>query len=264
MKDLTASQAKITIPIHGLGNFMLETGVALIRAGASTKRIRITLRRISDAYAYHSDIHIEPRSLSLTLRRSDNPEVFNGTRIAKHPVINFKMISGISRMSWSIVENPWTEEDMWKELNRLKDLPDYPRLLILFVVGLAGAAFCFAYGGGPLEMVITFLATFCGLWAKQELLKMNFNPYLVTYFSATTAGLIVILFSLANNNLTLEHAVTTSCLFLTPGVPLINSISDLMDGEILNGIDRGVNAVMHSMAIALGLSTLVFLFNLIA
>jgi hypothetical protein len=35
-----------------------------------------------------------------------------------------------------------------------------------------------------------------------------------------------------------------------------------MDGEVLNGIDRGVNALMHALGIALGLSTLIFLFSL--
>ena len=250
------------VSIQALGSYLLEVGVALLRAGAATKRIRTNLRRLADSYGYHLDDHIEPRALSLTLRSRDHEEQFTGTRVIHGHTINFKIISGISRMSWQVVEKPWTEEQLWTELDRLKSLPDYPRVVILLVVALAGSAFCFVYGGGPAEMAITFGATFCGLWAKQELTKRLFNPYLVTYISAVVAGMVTVLFTLANQNLSHEHALTTSFLFLIPGVPLINSISDLMDGEILNGIDRGVNALMHALGIALGLSTLILLFSL--
>ena len=262
MADSPTSSPDHSVSVRGLGTFMLEAGIMLIRSGASTKRIRINLRRLADAYGFSLDDHIEPRAISLTLRGRNHEEVFNGTRVITSQVINFKMISGISRMSWAIVDKPWTEQALWDELNRLKGLADYPRLIVLGAAGMAGSAFCFVYGGGPLELAITFGATFVGLFAKQELAKRHFNPYLITYMSAVVAGLFTVLFSLLNRQLVLEHAITTSFLFLIPGVQLINSISDLMDGEITNGIDRGVNAVMHAMAIAFGLSTLIFLFNL--
>jgi len=242
---------------------MLEVGIMLIRSGASTKRIRITLRRLSNAYGYSLDDHIEPRALSLSMRNhAQKGEVFNGTRVATGQVINFKIISGISRMSWSVVDKPWNEEELWAELNRLKSLEDYPRVIILTGASMAGSAFCYVFGGGLIELLVTFGATFIGLAVKQELAKRKFNPYLITFLSAFMAGLVTILFSLANSELVLEHALTTSFLFLIPGVQLINSISDLMDGEILNGIDRGVNATMHAFAIAFALSALAFLFNL--
>lgn len=254
---------RATVSIHAMGTFMLEVGIMLLRSGASTKRIRITLRRLSNAYGYSLDDHIEPRALSLSLRKqSQKGEVFNGTRVVAGQVINFKIISGISRMSWAIVENPWTEEALWAELNRLRSLEDYPRVIILAGASLAGSAFCYVFGGGLIELLVTFGATFIGLATKQELAKRTFNPYLVTFLSAFMAGLVTILFSFATKDLVLEHALTTSFLFLIPGVQLINSISDLMDGEILNGIDRGVNATMHAFAIAFALSALAFLFNL--
>lgn len=263
MTEVKSPEQRATVSIHALGTFMLEVGIMLLRSGASTKRIRITLRRLSNAYGYHLDDHVEPRAVSLSLwKNARKGEVFNGTRVAGGLVINFKIISGISRMSWAVVEKSWTEEELWTELNRLKSLEDYPRVIVLTGASLAGSAFCYVYGGGLMELIVTFGATFIGLAVKQELTKRTFNPYLVTFLSAFMAGLVTILFSFANSSLVLEHALTTSFLFLIPGVQLINSISDLMDGEILNGIDRGMNAVMQAFAIAFGLSALAFIFNL--
>jgi uncharacterized membrane protein YjjP (DUF1212 family) len=59
----------------------------------------------------------------------------------------------------------------------------------------------------------------------------------------------------------LNNAFSTCILFLIPGVPLINSVIDLMDGFIINGLDRGINAVMHAFAIASGLATILYIFN---
>jgi uncharacterized membrane protein YjjP (DUF1212 family) len=45
-------------------------------------------------------------------------------------------------------------------------------------------------------------------------------------------------------------------------VPLINCFTDLIDGNILNGLIRGINALMFALAIALGLLAAMLIYNL--
>jgi len=130
-------------------------------------------------------------------------------------------------------------------------------------VSIAGAAFCYTFGGNASEMTIGFFATFFGLFFKQELVKHSFNTYIITYVSALTAGVFVGLTHLIFPQLKLEHAFSTCVLFLVPGVPLINAITDLIEGYTLNGVARGVSALLHALAIACGLVTVLFLFNII-
>jgi uncharacterized membrane protein YjjP (DUF1212 family) len=149
-----------------------------------------------------------------------------------------------------------------QELERLLGLPHYPRALTLFVVSLAGASFCYVFGGDWLQMAIAFGATCCGLYVKQEMTKKSFNAYLITFAAALVAAVVVGIFHKAALHHHLEQAFATCVLFLVPGVPLINSITDLIDGNTLNGIDRGVKALMHALAIAFGLAAVIFLLNL--
>jgi len=135
-------------------------------------------------------------------------------------------------------------------------------MIILCFVGLAGAAFCYTFGGNTIEMLITFGATFCGLFVKQQLTKYSINPYMCIYLAALVASLFTGAFHKAGLNVNLEHAFSTCVLFLIPGVPLINCFSDLIDGNILNGVVRGVNALIIALAIALGLSTTIIMYNL--
>ena len=140
-------------------------------------------------------------------------------------------------------------------------LKAYSRFVILCFVSLEGAAFCYIFGGSFIEMIITFGATFCGLFVKQLLTKFAFNPYICTYLAALTASLFTGAFHVAGLPIALENAFSTCVLFLIPGVPLINSFTDLIDGNILNGLVRGMNALIFAMAIAFGLLTTMIIYN---
>lgn len=243
------------------GPLLLNIGIALLTAGAHSRRVRVTMSRIAAAYEYELHVDIGPKSISLTLHGSNTQEVFTGTRSTDGVGVNFRIISGISSLSWAITEKKWSINEIESELNRLLNLPHYPQLVVLLVVGIAGAAFCYTFGGDPFEMLITFGATFCGLFIKQYLVRKSFNPYICTYISALSAALLIGAVYKAGTGLKLEHAFTTSVLFLIPGVPMINSITDLIEGEILNGIERGFNALIHALAIALALSTVLVIYN---
>ena len=245
-----------------LGLLLLDVGVYLLSSGASCSRIRITMRRLASNYAYDAHISIAPKSISLTLNNDEDHALFNGMLTIPAQGVNFKTISGISRLSWFAVENNLSIRQVREELTKLLALPHYPHLVILFFVSLAGSGFCFTFGGNLLEMVITFGATFCGLLVRQEAIKAKFNPYICVYMGSFVASLFAGTFVIAGLNINFEHAFATSVLFLIPGVPLINFITDLIDGNILNGLVRGISALMFALAIALGLLTVMLIYNL--
>ncbi|MBY0480763.1 MAG: threonine/serine exporter family protein [Chitinophagaceae bacterium] len=244
------------------GSLLLDVGVSLLSSGASCSRIRLTMKRLSITYHYQAHISIAPKSITLTLNDEDDNAVFNGMRSTPSQGVNFKTISGISRLSWDAVENDLSFHQVRDELNRLLALPHYPRIIVLLFVSLAGAGFCFSFGGKLPEMIIAFGATFCGLFIRQEAIKQKFNPYFCVFFGSLTASLFAGAFIKAGLHINFEHAFATSVLFLIPGVPLINSFTDLIDGNILNGIVRGINALMFSMAIAFGLLIAMIIYNL--
>jgi uncharacterized membrane protein YjjP (DUF1212 family) len=245
-----------------LGSLLLDVGVSLLSSGASCSRIRITMKRLATAYHYAAHISIAPKSISLTLNLEEDNVIFNGMRSTPSQGVNFKTISGISRLSWEAIEEDLSIQQVRDKLTALLALPHYPRIIILLFVSLAGAGFCFSFGGKLPEMFISFGATFCGLFVRQEAIKRKFNPYFCVFFGSLVASLFAGAFIKAGLNISFEHAFATSVLFLIPGVPLINSFTDLIDGNILNGIVRGVNALMFSMAIAFGLLVAMIIYNL--
>ena len=241
--------------IRHLGALLLDVGAMLMSAGANTARIRITINRICMAYGYSADLFITHRALTLSLADARDEDVFNRSKRTPPHGVNFKLVSGISRMSWRVVDEQWTIAMMRKELQRLAALSPYPRFLVLLMVGLAGAAFCRLSGGSPVEMVIAFSASLFGLMVRQEAHVRRFNPYLCVYLAAASAALASGAFT------RFEHAFATSVLFLVPGVPLLNAFSDLVDGNFLTGLARMTHGLIISFCIALGLLTAICVYG---
>jgi uncharacterized membrane protein YjjP (DUF1212 family) len=247
--------------IQDIGSILLDIGAHLMSSGASSNRVRITVNRIAEAYGFNADMLITNRALMLTVYDQDQKEYFSRVKRTSPHGVNFRIVSGISRMSWRIVDEKWNIDQIKTEINRLINLPHYPRILILSLVSLAGASFCRLFGGDFIEMATTFVATFIGLFVRQEAHKMSFNPYLCVLFASITASLISGLGFKIGWSDTLEHAFATSVLFLIPGVPLIQSFTDIIDGNVLNGMVRGMNALVMIFMIALGLLSAMLLYN---
>jgi len=232
---------------------LLDVGTLLMSNGASTGRVRTTVNRIADALGYDVELLITSRSLMLTVTEENGSDYTSSVRRTPPHGVNFRLVSGISRMSWRIIEDKLSLEQINEEISRLTSLPHYPRLVVLSLVALAGASFCRLFGGEGWELVVTFVASFFGLFIRQEAIKKRFNPYLAIAFASFAASMVAGLSVKLGIGDSPEHALATSVLFLIPGVPLINSLTDLIDGNTLNGIVRGINGFIMAFAIALGL-----------
>ncbi|MCW3789038.1 threonine/serine ThrE exporter family protein [Plebeiibacterium sediminum] len=248
--------------IERLGATLLEIGSLLMSSGANSMRIRVTLERIANAFGFHSELLITHRALMVNLENTEQKHAFNMLKRTSPHGVNFKLVSGISKMSWNIVGEKWSMDDIDRELERLKGLPHYPRIIILLFVGLADLSFCRLFGGGIVEMLVAFVATFIGLYVRQEAMKLKYNPYLCIYVAALVSSLISGLSVKFNIGTEPHYAFATSVLYLIPGVPLVNSFSDLIYGNIMNGIVRGVNGMMIAFAIALGLASALLIYQI--
>jgi len=236
-----------------LGELLLEIGALLMVSGANTERIKITIDRIASAFDCFTNLMITNHALTISLTQQDTNKVFTSVKWVPNMHLNFNLIADISTMSWKIVLEKWSVERINQELTSLNRKQLYPRWLVLALVALAGASFCRLFGGNVTEMIAVFFASFCGLFVRQEAIKLKFNFYLAIFFAAATASLIAGSYFYFHPDEEYKHAFSTSVLFLIPGVPMIHACSDLLDGNTLNGITRAVNVMLMAFAIACGL-----------
>ncbi len=235
------------------GPILIQIGSLLLSSGANTERTRITTSRIAEALGLQSEVFITHQTIQLFLSHKKQESIYHQLKRPFSYTNNFTLLSGISRMSWKIAEEKWTLNQIKSELTRLQSLTPYPRWLIVMAVAVAGAAFCRLFGGAPAAMMATFVATIIGQLTHLQAKHLKFNPYLSVYMASLMASLVSLFFIKLVVGIDREHLLSASLIFLIPGVPLINSFSDFIDGNILNGLLRTINGLLIVFSIALGL-----------
>jgi len=248
--------------IKKFGTVLLEIGSLLMSSGASTGRIRVTINRIAEGMGLKSHLLITDRAVMLSLSNDAENEMFTSLKRTLPHGVNFKLVSGISRMSWRIVNEQWSVNQIIDDLARLKALPHFSRWIVLTFVALAGASFCRLFGGGFIEMLVAFIATFVGLFVRQEAHKRNYNIYLCIVFASFAATLIAGASVYYGIGKSAEEAFATSVLFLIPGIPLINALTDMIDGNISAGMARVIHGLIIAFAIALGMFLSMLIYNI--
>lgn len=234
----------------------------LMTSGANTSRILLLLERFSDILNSQAEVFINHKAFIITITdEKTNEKKTQLKRLPPHG-INFEIISALSKASIQANKELWTFERLKKEIDEISKIKHYPRIIILLAVSLAGAGFCNLFGGNWINMIITFFATMGGLFFRQELVKKSFNPYMCALGGAFVAAM------LASTSLFIDHAeethiaMATSVLFLIPGVPLINSFTDFLDGYIITGLVRFINGLFFVMAIAMAIFTVMYILGI--
>lgn len=241
---------------------LLKIGSMLTMAGANTDRIHLSIEQFAKALGYRVQPLVTHKAIVLTVQNEQTDQFTTLVQRIPFLGVNFKVISGLSRASWSAVTDGWGYEKIKEEVERLSGIGRYPELLTLVAVAAAGAGFCQLFGGDWQNMLIAFAATFVGVFCRHQAMAFNFNQYISVFIGSLSASMVAALGVLFNIGLLPHVAMATSVLFLVPGVPLINSFTDLMDGNIINGLVRFAHGCLIVFGIAMGLAVTMTLFHL--
>lgn len=234
-------------------DLMLWAGQLLMRFGADSQRIERTVTRMGAGMGTEAiDIFISHNSLMITTTSEEGfrTKIRN---VKKHGV-NMTIISAISRLSWRVVRENLDRKIVRAELERITSIHShYPRWVVVAMVGLACASFSRLFQGDWAVFGITFVASSFGMFVRQELTRRDYNMFLITAIVSFSASLIAgtaVFFNLSPEP---TIALAASVLLLVPGVPMINSVKDVVDNFTMVGLTRALIGALITLNIALGL-----------
>lgn len=250
---VTQSTSIRTIDAHKSSYLLLDAAVLLMASGAHTERVNRNLMRLAAALDCKIELFFSLSGITLTLHHKSLAPITAFRRIPNYGV-QLSVVSAISRLSWKAVEKRMSFDEIEQEIRRIRKLPHYPKQLVIVMLALAGMAFCRTSGGDYFSMLLTGLATGAGFFARNVLLQKQYIlPVCIAVASFVASGIS----GLGYTTPLVQHpevAVATSVLFLIPGIPMINSVVDLVNGHIITGQGRAMQATVISMAIAIGIT----------
>lgn len=233
-------------------DFIAEYATYLLGSGVHTSRVIRNSQRIGVALGVDVQLSTFQKSTIMTVRDPDSGGSM--TRVVGIPSlpVSFERNSDLSALSWDAFDDHLPLDEIRRRYVELISKPRIDPIFVLLCVGLANASFCRLFGGDWTAMCIVFTSTLVGFAVKQRMQAHGVNHFLifiVASFMASMCASVALRF-----DCTSEVAMATSVLFLVPGVPLINGVIDIMEGHILIGFSRLINALLLIVCIAVGLS----------
>lgn len=257
---LAEKRMKSSQELKDIARFLQEYANRLMGSGVHTSRVIRNTRRIGQSLDVDVKMSLFQKTMVMSVCDNESQEVYDEVTIIPVFPISFELNAELSSLSWEAYDKRLPLDALWKKYNEIISHPKIDPLFTLFLVGFANASFCALFGGDWTARGIVFSATLIGFYLKQVMQKKHINHYIVFVVSAFVASLV------ASSALTLqttaEIAIATSVLYLVPGVPLLNGVIDIVEGHVLTGCTRLIQALLLILCIAVGLSgTLMFFKN---
>lgn len=241
--------------------FLADYCARLLASGATCIRLDKNIARIASTYGMEADMTVMPHHIHLTVTDNSNGEIVTSISSVPETGINFAINTNLSRLSWLIADEKITFCDAIHKFEKI--IVDKPegKWLVLILVTIANASFCRLFGGDFVAMAIVAFATFAGYYLKTTLLHNKVDTrivFIVCSFVSSVLGATGMLFSIGA---TPEIALGTSVLYLVPGIPFLNSFSDLLYRHYLCAFSRFMDAVILTCCLSLGLCAGMSLMN---
>lgn len=233
--------------------FLAKYSAALFCSGSTCIRLEKNVTRIAQAYGMTVEFTVLPRHIHLTVHDEDFNEVVTAIESIGGGPISFELNTNLSKLSWDIADGKLGFCEARKEFQRLvsEKTPDVFNLPL--IVSCANAAFCRLFDGDAVAMAVVFVSTFVGYVLKILLSRLDVDYRLTVIFCAFVSTIITGAASLLHLGTTPEIAVATGVLYLVPGIPYINSFSDMLDRHYICAFGRLMKAIVLTACLSLGM-----------
>ena len=239
--------------MNKLGHILARYVAIMVASGTHSSRINRSAKRIAEAYGYDLRINLSLRNISIMLcNPNDTSEQYHEIITAPVAPISLSNNADLSRFSWEVYDKKMSMEDFEAKFNKIISTPRYSHNIVALMASLASFGLCYLFNGTIWAMIMVFISTFISFNLKSFLTKKQVNNHLTILLTALTASLIASLGGFVDEQ-TGSVAVTTSVLYLVPGVVFISGIIDTLEGFVVIGFSRLVNATLHTISLAIGL-----------
>ncbi len=253
-------------------DLLLRTGQLLMESSADTSRI---LRNMERTAAYlglpEDNLHIHVTYNMLMVNLSDEVHSFSKFQRCDKHGINMTAISALSKLSWTAIRENYSLDKYEEELEKLYSAKrNYTPWQVAIGAGFACGGFCVQFGCDWTAFFYASIAAILGFRLRAVLNELGSNGYaniaIAAFLSTLLAWLSAFLsFPVVQNALpewlgailhsdTPWHPLMACALFIVPGVPLINFVSDMLDSHFEMGINRALNTLLMVLAMSFGIA----------
>lgn len=249
-------------------DLLVRTGALLMASNADCARIMRNMKRCEAYLGLPEEyIHISLNFNIIMVNLSDETHSFSKYQRVDSHCVEFTVISNISKMLWTAIREDWSLDRYEAELEALNHVhKQYSPWMIAICAGFACGGFCVQFGCDWPAFFYASIPAIIGFRLKMYLAKLHWNTYVGIAISAFVATLICWLTTFISLDQTLVsalpsflhsdtpyHPLMACTLFIVPGVPLINFVTDMVSNYVQVGLTRAIITLMMIIAMSFGI-----------
>lgn len=247
-----------------LFKFALLAGDIMLKNGAETYRVEDTINRILRTSHFRViESFVTPTGIMATL---DDPSIDMITyvrRIDKR-TINLSKVELTNDISRQYCQGNLTIEEAYEELLSVNKKPTYSKITLFIAYGLVAGFFTLVFEGHYLDAIV---ATVIG--CSLALIHFLFRRYeLNKFFYDIVGGSVIALMAILLTKvipfgMDMNVIIIGSIMPLVPGVAFTNAIRDTIEGNLVSGVSRAVEALIVAASIATGVGVMLKIYYML-
>lgn len=239
-------------------NIATKAGRIMLESGAETYRVEETIKTISNSFGFEINSYATLTGIISTITCSENELITNTLRVNKR-TMNLDRIHKIYELSKNI-EN-YNLDTLEKKLDEIEQEQGYKYSTNLIAYALSAGSFTLLFGGGVLD----FLGScFIGvvIYLYLDLLSpFDINKFFVSGLGSAIIALLGIILAKFNFLSSRDLTIIGSMMLLVPGMALTNALRDIINGDLMAGMARGLEAFFIATSLAVGSGFILTIFK---
>lgn len=248
-----------------LQDIAVGAGAIVLENGGETYRAEETVVHVAKSLgAQESNAFITPTVVIFSYTDEAGQKHTYMRRIIKRG-INLRKIAQINDLSRRLEQRgkQTNARLVMSLLQRIEKSPSYPNWLVTLMAAFSSAFFTLLFGGKTLDAVFAFGI---GLVLRIMLIileRVPLNSFIVSLLSGGLISLFADMVGLSNLPVDTAVIMTGTLMQVVPGLALVNSIRDIIGGDLVSGTARLVDALMIAAGLSIGSAAGVFITRLI-
>lgn len=228
-----------------------KAGVILLESGAETYRVEDTMKRICIAYgASVVDAYATPTLLIISF--TIYGELVHNIKRTQIKNVDLSKIDKVNDLSRSILSSSLSLEEFYIHLEKIDHEKRYPEWLMILAAAICTFGFGFFFRGSLKDAICSCVIGAILKAGMIQLDKIDFNAF----FKYLGGGaLTTILAGMCNKFYlcdSMDIVIISVIMLLVPGLAITNAIRDTVNGDLMSGLARSIEAIFIAVAIALG------------
>ncbi len=238
-------------------------GRLILENGGETYRSEDTIVRMLENKVENVETYVTPTGIFVSIEQ-DGKTYTKISRITRRGT-DLNKIALVNDLSRRFSKEEWDTLDIniyLRELKSINSKGKYNDFLKILAAGVAGASAMMILGGSNADFIPTFITAMLLQVFVMFLERIGFPTFIVNCVGGGFVTIFSMLFSHFGMGSS-DMIIIGSIMILVPGVAITNSLRDIIWGDLVSGISRGVDAFIAAIGIATGVGVVLKIWNMI-